>query len=157
MTFSEWLFMTSIFCTLPVWVVIVNCGILVHPLVNWLKFDDPDFLPVILLFGLPAGLILYLLWPTASLLLYGGIVIESIAKAAGATDCLSGKAVSFFPVAFVGAVYGRYLSSKYLPRIDAFFGVTNGFSWASKVYDAMGIAYTGYAVVKLGAKLVRKI
>ena len=152
--FKDWFYLLSIGCTYPIWFVLMMTGgwqpagsesvrqILMRndgssPLLNAVCFT-------------PFALIIYLSWPCwAVMAYYFGVT--------GLMDLHGGFALDITILAIMGCLVGLWAAFRYLPRLDAYFGVQHGFGAAAKCYEAVGLAYLAVKVVKGGAQAGKKL
>ena len=160
----NWLFITSLFCTLPFWLLLSVLGVYTPsstaelmgafmPMRGMVK--EMSSTPIIIIPGLVfIGIfftMLYAFWTCAMAIMYGG---QCVALLGGDESHAIG---SVFTLGIVGWTVGFYLAMKYLPRIDAYFGVDNGLALFAKAWGIAGNVYMGVQAVKLGRKIIRKI
>ena len=149
--FIEWLIHTTVCCTLPVWII----------LSAWV--DIPYFTAHV--WG-PAGayqsesawvlcwmvVLVFWFWIIMSLAAYGCLTLEGGFKGGNGDDY-----VYAVIAIIIGSAIGMGATATYAPRIDAYFGVRNGFSVITSMYTAVGTAYIAVKTVKLGGAIIRKI
>lgn len=160
----NWFLVTSFFCTLPFWLALSVLGVYTPastaelmgafmPMKGMVK--EMSSTPMIIIPGLAfVGIfftMLYVFWPCAMAIMYGG---QCVALLGGDESHAIG---SMFTLGIIGWTVGFYLAMKYLPRIDAYFGVENGLALFAKAWGIAGNVYMGVQAVKLGRRIIRKI
>ena len=149
----DWFLITSIVCTYPAWMLLMLFGSAVPPGAEGMRYVVQLATcngVVGAIVGIPTLLMLYIIWPVMATIMYGGQIV-------GLVDIEGVGLINFAVTAVLGGWFGFYLAAKLLPRIDAYFGVQNGFSQVITVYNVAGAAYLGVKAAKLGAKIVRRI
>ena len=149
----HWFFITSIICTYPVWLVLMAFGAAVPPGAEGFKWlieltTRNGALGAIV--GVPVTMIMYVIWPSMMALFYG-MRINPLVDMSGA------GIVNLALTGVIGVAVGFYLAGKLLPKIDAWFGVTRGFSAACQMYAAMGTAYVAVKAAKAGKRIIHKL